>query len=72
MSIIQSFQNQNFVYHTQNFPNNITSFCGYLLFIISNWASLSDGLLCLLLIAFKVAGQLIGLASVGVTIQKCW
>ena len=72
MSIIQTLQYQNFVYHTQNFPNNITSVCGYLRFIISKWASLSDGLLWLLLIAFKVTGQLIGLGSVGLTIQKCF
>ena len=40
------------------------------LFIITEWADLSDGLLWFLLLEFKVADQLIGLQSVGVTTQK--
>ena len=50
------------------FNYSLLGFLDIYLFIISEWALLSEGFLCFLLrIEFKVMGQLIGLASVGVT-----
>ena len=45
---------------------------GIFFFIISEWTSLSDGVLWFLWIKFKVTGQLISLASVAVTTHKSY
>ena len=58
------------LYHAKSYCDSSLAFVGICLFIISEWVPLSDGLLSFFWIEFKVTGQLIGLASVGVTTHK--
>ena len=50
--------------------HSFLAFADIWLFIISEWASLSEVLLWFLWMEFKVAGQLIGLTSVSVTTHE--